>query len=372
VEAATKKPALSNSARAPPHWSRCRLSQEAEAAERRAELQQRDEAAAALKQQVANKESVMRQMLGQSQRQQQEIEQLRGQQRALQAQVQQLEAEVRAREDAARLAGAECDELRHEVALKCQGARQVRDCLVMSVDETQAARREAVALQGRVGRLQACLGAVHGGLRALRQECAAADSQASATCCDIGGDSWTNGDSEPAALQTSGGAATSSSCISRAGSCASDAAMLEAATAVLVGGQQVAAAKCSSSPGDLMDGDSESGDTASASYALDCSVVIVRACSSVAGGTKAAAGTPRGCDSSRGGSRSWDARVIVGGAFDSGAAAPAGDKGLAPGMGVGAAWWGRMRGKARQAKAALRRHGVFAPLCFAPGEVDCF
>jgi hypothetical protein len=323
--------------------------------------------AAALKRQVANKESVMRQMLGQSQRQQQEIKQLRDQQRALQAQVQQLEAEVRAREDAARLADATCDELRHEVELKCQGTRRVRDCLIISVDETQAACREAAVLQGRVGRLQACLGTVHSGLRALRQECAAADSQASATCSDNGKDSWTDGYSAPSGSQSSSAAATSSSCISGAGSCA----MLKAATAVLVGGQQELAPECSSSKGDRMDGDSEGGDTASASYALDCSVVIVRAGSPVAGGTKAAASTPWDCDSSRGGSRSWNAGVIVGGAFDSGVTAPASGKGLAPGVGARAAWWGLMRGKARQAKAALR-HGVFAPLCFVPGEVDRF
>ncbi|KIY95102.1 hypothetical protein MNEG_12860 [Monoraphidium neglectum] len=117
--------------------------------------------------------------------------------------------------------------------------------------------------------------------------------------------------------------------------------------------------------------DSEHGqdDDASAASEQDCAVVVfVRVgspCSLKAG--MAAIVEGRDC------SGTGDAGDRASGSPDSAKAENAGGEGAAPGVGAGArtAWWGRLRGKACQAKASLRR-GVLAPLCFTGAGADRF
>ncbi|KIY95609.1 hypothetical protein MNEG_12353 [Monoraphidium neglectum] len=112
-------------------------------------------------------------------------------------------------------------------------------------------------------------------------------------------------------------------------------------------------------------------DDASAAGRSDCSVVVIVRVGSPCGlkAGAAAAAIVEGCDCSG----ADDAAERAAGSTRGATAVNAGGEGLAPGAGVGArpAWWGRLRGKACQAKAALRC-GVLAPLCFTGAEADRF
>jgi hypothetical protein len=394
---------------------------------------------------MSMKDEIIAQMQGQMARQQAAGEKAQARIRHLEAQRAELRKGCSEFEAAARRLRAESIRLISEARVKGEHAARLQGYLALMTEGAETARGEAEALRGQLARLQACLGAV-------REECAAVDCDSSGSCDDDGNEGWAEGGSESQALSggscaatTSGSAATAASdsvdeassrpagdahatcaeapaaagaSVPRAtradgagalaaccgadgglagislsdGACegtaeavsrkcdgvscsALDAGVTTAAASIAVGAlqQQYAASEeqAQADSGSCSDSEQAEDGDASAAGVQDCAAVLVIVRVASPCGPKAAAlAVVEGRDCSG----ACDAADRAAGSPGRGEAeVNAGDEGVAPGVGAGAraAWWGRLRGKARQAEAALRR-GVLAPLCFTGAGADRF
>ncbi|KIY97809.1 hypothetical protein MNEG_10155 [Monoraphidium neglectum] len=407
------------------------------------EVVRRQAEAGELQAKMSMKDEIIAQMQGQMARQQAAGEKAQARIRHLEAQRAELRKGCSEFEAAARRLRAESIRLISEARVNGEHAARLQGYLALMTEGAETARGEAEALRGQLARLQACLGAV-------REECAAVDSDSSGSFDDDGSEGWAEGGRESQALSggscaatTSGSAATAASdsvdeassrpagdahatckdapaaagasvpsatradgagalaaCCGADGglagvvpsgracegaveavSCTRDddycsmpeAGVDPAAASIAAGAlqQQFAASEEQVQADGASCSNSEQGKDGDASVAAaqDCSVIVIVRVGSPCGPKAAALAIVEGHDCSG----ACDATDHGAGPPDIAEAMNAGREGAAPGVGAGArpVWWGRLRGRARQAKAALRR-GVLAPLCFTGTEADRF